>query len=62
VVDELRAATNQRLTRADDGQMSLELFTAVFEWVQQLRIQTCQASQILSVYLICFAFVGVDEP
>jgi hypothetical protein len=42
--------------------MSLALFTAVFEWVEQLRIQTCQASEILSIDLIGFALVFVDEP
>src|SRR3712207_5328586 len=42
--------------------MSLRVFSAVLEWVEQLRIQRCQASQILSVYLIGLAFVGVDEP
>ena len=34
----------------------------MFEWVQQLRVQACQASQILGVYLVGFALVGVDEP
>jgi hypothetical protein len=33
VVNELRTRADQRLTRADDGQMSLALFTPVFEWV-----------------------------
>jgi hypothetical protein len=42
--------------------MSLGVLTAVLEWVEQLRIKTCQASQILCVYLICFALGGVDEP
>jgi hypothetical protein len=31
------------------------------EWVQQLRIHSCQASEVLGVNLIRFAFVGVDE-
>jgi hypothetical protein len=42
--------------------MSLGAFTPVPEWVQQLRIEACQASEILGVNLIRFAFVGVDEP
>jgi hypothetical protein len=42
--------------------MGLALFASVLEWVQLLRIQTCQASQIFSVYLVGFTLVGVDEP
>jgi hypothetical protein len=41
--------------------VGLGAFTPVPEWVQQLRIKACQASQILGVDLIRFAFVGVDE-
>jgi hypothetical protein len=40
--------------------MSLGAFTPVPEWVQQLRIEACQASEILGVDLIRFAFVGED--
>jgi hypothetical protein len=47
VVNQLRAATNQRLTRADNGHVGLGVFAAVLEWVQQLRIQTRQAIQVL---------------
>jgi hypothetical protein len=32
--------------------MSLGVFAPVFEWVEQLGIQTCQASQILGIDLI----------
>jgi hypothetical protein len=42
--------------------MSLGVFASVLEWVEQLRIQTCEASQILGVYLISLVLVGVDEP
>ena len=42
--------------------MSLGVFAAVFERVQELRIKTCQAGQVLGVYLIRFALVGIDEP
>ena len=42
--------------------MSLALLAPVLEWVQEFRIQTCQASQVLRVDLIRFALVGVDEP
>src|SRR5215208_2650378 len=62
VVHKLRAATHQRLAGADDGQMSLGVYAPVLEWVEQLRIKTCQASQVLGVDLIRFALVGVDEP
>ena len=41
--------------------MSLRVFAAVLEWVQQLRIETCQASQILGVDLVGLLLVGVDE-
>ncbi len=42
--------------------MSLGVFAPMLEWVQQLRIKTCQASQILGIDLISLAFVGIDEP
>jgi hypothetical protein len=42
--------------------MGLGVLTPVLEWVQQLRIKTCQASQILGIDLICLLLVGVDEP
>src|SRR5688500_8501874 len=42
--------------------MSLAVFAPVLEWIEQLRIQTCEASQILSIDLIGLAPVGVDEP
>ena len=60
VVDQLRAATDQRFARADDRHMSLGIFTSVLEWVEQFRIKTCEASEVLGIDLICFAFVGVD--
>jgi hypothetical protein len=41
--------------------MSLALFAPVLEWVQELRIKPCQASQILGIDLICLTLVGVDE-
>ena len=43
-VDQLRAATDQCLTRADDGQVSLALYAPVLERIEQLRIEACQAS------------------
>src|SRR5688572_12609852 len=46
-VNELRAGTHQRLTRADDGHVSLALFAPVLEGVQQLRIEARQAGQVL---------------
>jgi hypothetical protein len=55
VVYELRAATHQRLTRADDGQVGLRAFASVLEWVQQLRVKSRQSSQVLGVDLIGFA-------
>jgi hypothetical protein len=42
--------------------MSLGVFTPMFKCAQKLRIKACQASQILGVSLIRFAFVGIDEP
>ena len=47
VVDQLRASTDQRLARADDRKMSLGVLTPVFEGVQEPRIHSRQASQIL---------------
>ena len=44
VVYKLRTRANQRLTRAEDRQVSLGIFTSVLEGVQELRIKTCQAS------------------
>src|SRR5215207_1194691 len=62
VVYQLRASIHQRLARTDDRQMSLGVFTPVVQWVKQFRIQTGQACQVLRIYLIGFALVGVDEP
>ena len=62
VVHELRASTNQRLARADDGHMGLGVFAPMLERVQELRIKTRQASQVLGVYLTRLALVGIDEP
>ena len=41
--------------------MGLALFASVLEWIEQLRVQTCQTSQILGVYLVGFVFVSVDQ-
>jgi hypothetical protein len=62
VVHELGAAIYQRLAGPDDGHMGLRVFAPMLEGVQQLRVHSCQASQVLGVYLIGLAFVGVDEP
>src|SRR5215207_11677012 len=32
------------------------------EWVQELRIHSCQAGEVLGVYLVGLSLVGVDEP
>ena len=42
--------------------MGLALFASMLEWVQQLRVHSSQASQILGIDLIGLAFVGIDEP
>jgi hypothetical protein len=42
--------------------MGLRVLAPVLERVQELRIKTRQASQILGIDLVRFAFVGVDEP
>jgi hypothetical protein len=42
--------------------MSLGAFAPMLEGVQELGIQACQASQVLGVYLVGLAFVGIDEP
>jgi hypothetical protein len=42
--------------------MGLGVFASVLQRVQELRIEACQASQILDIYLIGLAFVGVDKP
>jgi len=47
MVHKLGAATNQRLTRADNGHMGLALLASVLEWVQELRVHSSQASQVL---------------
>jgi hypothetical protein len=61
VVHKLRAAPDQCLTRADDRQVSLGVLTAVFEWIELFRIHSCEASEVLGVYLIRFALACVDE-
>ena len=40
--------------------MSLGVFAPVLERVEQLRIHSSQASQILSIELVGFVFVGVE--
>jgi hypothetical protein len=52
VVYELRAATDQCLPGADYGHMGLGIFAPVLERIQELRVHSCQSSQILSVYLV----------
>jgi hypothetical protein len=42
--------------------MSLGAFAPMLEGVQELGIQACQASEVLGVYLVGLAFVGIDEP
>jgi hypothetical protein len=42
--------------------MSLRVFAPVLEWVQQLRIYSCQAGEVLGVNLVGLTLVGVDEP
>jgi hypothetical protein len=42
--------------------MGLGVFAPMLERVQELRIQTRQASQVLGVHLIRLALVGIDEP
>jgi hypothetical protein len=42
--------------------MGLGVFAPMLERVQELRIKTRQASQVLGVYLIRLALVGIDEP
>ena len=52
VVHQLGAATDQRLPGADDGHMGLRVFAPVLEWVQELRVNSCQASQILQASIL----------
>src|SRR5215210_8560683 len=42
--------------------MSLALLPPMLEWVQQLRVKTRQASQILGIDLVGLTLVGIDEP
>ena len=62
VVDQLRSATDQRLARADDRHMGLGVFAPVLYGVQQLRIEACQAGQVLGIDFVGLAPVGIDEP
>jgi hypothetical protein len=62
VVHELGAAIYQNLPGADDGHVSLALLASVLEWVQELRVHSSQASQVLGIDLVSLALVGVDEP
>jgi putative component of toxin-antitoxin plasmid stabilization module len=59
VVHELRAAIHQRLPRADQGYVGLALFAPVLERIQELRINPSQAGQVLGVYLVGLALIGV---
>jgi hypothetical protein len=60
MVYELRAGIHQRLTRADEGQVGLGAFAPMPEWVQQLRIEACQASEVLGIDLVGLLLVGLD--
>ena len=42
--------------------MPLGVFTPVLYRVQKLRIQACQAGQILGIHFIRLLLVGVDKP
>jgi hypothetical protein len=42
--------------------MGLALFAPVLELVQELRVHSSQASQVLGVDLVRFSLVGIDEP
>ena len=42
--------------------MSLALFAPMLYGVEELRIRSCQASQILGIYLVGLTLVGIDEP
>ena len=42
--------------------MGLGVFAPVRNRVQELRVHSSQAGQVLGVYFICLALVGVDEP
>ena len=57
VVYKLRAATDQRLTRADYGHVRLALFAPVLERIQKLRIEARQAGEVLGVYLVGLSLV-----
>ena len=46
-VYELRAATDQGLPGAGYGHMGLGVVASVLERVQELRIEACQASEVL---------------
>src|ERR687890_309421 len=55
VVYEPSAAIYQSLPGADDGHMGLRVFASMFEWVQELRVHSSQASQILGIDLVGLA-------
>ncbi len=41
--------------------MSLGVFAPMLEWIQELRVHSsCQAGQVLRVYLIGLLLVGVE--
>src|SRR5215210_4311994 len=42
--------------------MGLGVFAPVLERIEQLRVHSCQACQVLGVYLVGLLLVGVDEP
>jgi hypothetical protein len=42
--------------------MGLGIFAPMFEWVQQLRVETRQASKVLGIDLVGLALVSVNEP
>jgi hypothetical protein len=57
VVYQLRTGTHQHLARADYAHMGLALLAPMLEWVQQLRIEACQAGQDLGIDLVGLSLV-----
>ena len=57
VVYQLRAAIYQCLPRADDGHVGLGVLAPVLERVQQLRVDSSQASEVLGIALVGLSLV-----
>lgn len=60
-MNEPDARAYQDIASTDQGQMRLSELAAMFDRAQQLRVETCDAGQILSIDAIVLVLILVDQ-